>query len=338
MKAHLKIITDKKIWEKFLLSITPISLFQSFNFGESEKKQGVIVYRLGFYQQSKLQGIAQIFQIKSKRGNFLHLRGGPVFKDYTKFKLFFPQLKRFAREKKADFLRISPPILVSDTKSSKVINKLGFKDVPIPLLDAEIAWMLNLKPSEEELLKQMRKTTRYLIKKAMRMRITVTKSREISACQDLLKLYQKMTREKGIVPHQGILQEFIQFKKDDQALIFRAYYQNKLMGAALIIFYQDEAIYHHSAHIKDNQIPASYLIQWEAIKEAKKRNKKKYNFFGIEPEGNPKHPWYGLSLFKKGFGGKMRQFIQAKDYPLTLFYYKTYLIETIRRIRRYKSL
>ena len=79
-------------------------------------------------------------------------------------------------------------------------------------------------------------------------------------------------------------------------------------------------------------------MQWNAIQEAKKRGKSHYNFWGVEPTGNPKHPWFGLSLFKKGFGGNLRQFTGANDIPLKRRYHITRTFEIIRRIKRYKSL
>ena len=43
---------------------------------------------------------------------------------------------------------------------------------------------------------------------------------------------------------------------------------------------------------------ASYLLQWNAILEAKKRGLSWYDLGGIDPEGNP-----GVYHFKKGLGG-----------------------------------
>jgi lipid II:glycine glycyltransferase (peptidoglycan interpeptide bridge formation enzyme) len=102
------------------------------------------------------------------------------------------------------------------------------------------------------------------------------------------------------------------------------------LSAALIIFYNYQAIYHHSASI-EQKIPVNYLLQWEIIKEAKKRGKKIYNMWGICPEDKRRHPWKGLTLFKKGFGGRIVEYLHAQDYPLSSFYCTTYIIECLRK-------
>lgn len=338
MKLQIRPITNKSLWENFYLYSPFASIFQSWNMGEAEKQRGEEIERIGFYKGEKLQGIAQMFFIRAKRGYFLHVRGGPLFKNWQDFPNFFPLLKSYAKEKRAIFIRISPPILISEAEKAAIIDQLGFKDAVIPFLDAEASWVLNLERSSEEILKNMRKTTRYLIKKAKKKGVVVEKSQSIKAVKTLLKLYNIMVREKGIVPHQGIIEEFAEFVKDGQALVLLGFYKRRLLGAALIIFYRNEGIYHHSAHLRSEEdVPVSYLLQWEAICESQRRGKKWYNFWGIEPTGNPNHPWAGLSQFKKGFGGNLRQFIRAKDYSLSPFYFITFLVEKIRLIKRYKT-
>lgn len=337
MSYRIQLISDRFIWEKFNLSLLYPSIFQSWDMGEANIKSGEKTERLGFYQDNNLLGIAQVNLVFAKRGRFIHLRGGPGFHKWTDFPFFLKHLTDYALKKNVVFIRISPPILKEDTQDTAVITQLGFKDVPIPLLDAEVSWILDLDKNEDELLMKMRKTTRYLIRKARKLGVVVTKCTNNRGINKLLTLYQKMVREKGIVAHKGILEEFQEFQKRDQAVIFLGSHQDQVLGAALILFYGDEAIYHHSAHIR-NEIPVSYLMQWEAIKEAKLRGKKVYNFWGIEPTGNLHHPWAGLSAFKKGFGGNIRQFIRAKDYVLSPLYLKTWVIESLVRIRRYKTL
>lgn len=76
-----------------------------------------------------------------------------------------------------------------------------------------------------------------------------------------------------------------------------------------------------------------YLLLWSAIQEAKKRNISLFNFWGvIKDTDSHKHPWYGLSQFKKGFGGEEREFLHAQDIPLSMGYWKTYCIESASKL------
>ena len=61
---------------------------------------------------------------------------------------------------------------------------------------------------------------------------------------------------------------------------------------------------------------ASYALQWEAIKRAKKRGCAEYDMFGVAPKPDPSHPMYGLYRFKSGFGGRMFHRMGCWDFPL----------------------
>jgi peptidoglycan pentaglycine glycine transferase (the first glycine) len=121
----------------------------------------------------------------------------------------------------------------------------------------------------------------------------------------------------------------------NQAILTLGYAGDELIAGALIIFYGNQAIYHHGAS-KQSKIPVTYALQWHAILEAKKRGLKWYNFYGIAPENKPNHPWSGLTLFKKGFGGSEIRYMHAHDYPISPWYIVPSTIESIRtKLRGY---
>jgi lipid II:glycine glycyltransferase (peptidoglycan interpeptide bridge formation enzyme) len=76
-------------------------------------------------------------------------------------------------------------------------------------------------------------------------------------------------------------------------------------------------------------------LQWEAIKEAKSRGCKIYDFWGYtDPKKYPKHPWAGPTLFKMGFGGYNKEYMKAQDLPLCKRYRLIYFFEKLRKIKR----
>ena len=112
-----------------------------------------------------------------------------------------------------------------------------------------------------------------------------------------------------------------------------------------MVFWQNMGFYHHGASLsKYKNVPVSYLLQWEAIKEAKRKGCQIYNFWGIANEKskiknqkskiNKKHPWWGLTLFKMGFGGYKKEYVRTQDLLLSSRYYLTYIFEKLRRIKR----
>lgn len=322
-------INKKKEWEDFLEKQEFFPLFQSWDWGEVQKKLGFEIEKIGIFDQEKIVGIALIVDVIAKRGHYLHVRHGPVFSDFRKneFKFFMQYLITRAKEKGAAFIRLSP-LIAKEKVGEDVFRKFKFIKSPIHNMDAQTCWVLDITKPEEQLLKEMRKTTRYLIRKGTSSGLKIVKARNVSDIKFFLNLYKKTAKKHGFVPHQGIAEEFVIFKKDNQAELFLSKFKNKVISGALVIFCQNQAIYHHGASDeKYEKLSPSYLLQWEAILEAKKRGKRWYNFWGIAPPSSKNHPWQGLTLFKTGFGGEVREFVPSHDLPLSPWYWKTYFIE-----------
>jgi lipid II:glycine glycyltransferase (peptidoglycan interpeptide bridge formation enzyme) len=332
MKTSLQIIEikNKREWEGFIFKYAPQSLFQSWSW--SQIQNGNMVWNLGLYDKEILKGIAFVIKVVARRGTFLHIRHGPILAEWNEKYLteLFKYIKEIAKHQKAVFIRISP-LIENSSDHNALLARLGFADAPIHQMDGEYCWVLDLDKPEEILLAAMRKTTRYLIRQAQKMGVVIQKSTNEKDIDAFLKLYSSTAKRQQFVPHKGIQEEFHEFLKEDNILLFNGYYQKAYLSGALILFYNHQAIYHHSASMQQ-KIPVNYVLQWEAIKEAIKRGKKVYNFWGIAPENNKRHPWAGLSLFKKGFGGRLIEYIHAKDLPLSPKYCATYGFETIRKI------
>src|SRR3989338_3188747 len=182
----------------------------------------------------------------------------------------------------------------------------------------------------------MRKTTRYTIKKMEKEGVLITQSTDPAAMEQFWSIYEATFERQQFTPFSKtyLQTEFELYSKDDQAVFFFGAYKGEVVAAAIIIFYNGQAFYHHSGSRAGAGSNVSYLLQWRVIQEAKRRGRTLYNFWGIAPEDQPGHAWAGLSLFKKGFGGFAEAYLHAKEKPLTTRYALNYAIETVRRMRR----
>jgi lipid II:glycine glycyltransferase (peptidoglycan interpeptide bridge formation enzyme) len=351
-------ITDKKTWEEFLEKCKEKTFLQSFNWGEFNKTMGNKIWRFGLFQiaNGKLQienliGVALIIKISAKRGTFLFVPHGPIMKfDVRSSKLevlrnFLNELKKLAKEEKCDFIRIAP-ILEKNEENERIFKELGFREAPIHI-HPEITWELDISKSEDEILKGMRKTTRYLIRQALKNKeIEILKSEKIEDLEEFNKIYQETAKRHRFVPFsfEYLKNEFLAFKGDKQILIILGKYRDEVVSGGIFVFWQNIGFYHHGASSQKYQkIPVSYLMIWEAIKEAKNRGCEKFNFWGIAPISSDfelrtsnfwKHPWAGLTLFKMGFGGEKKEYIKTQDFPISKKYWICYLVEKIRRKKR----
>lgn len=321
----LKEINEKTVWEDFLGKIEEKTFLQSWNWGEFQKELGNKIWRFGVYEK-ELIGVSLVVKIKARRGTFLFLPHGPLCLEKKKevLSLIIEKLKK----EKVDFIRIAP--LWEESK--KTIFK-DFRPAPIHM-HPEITWVLDITPSEEKLLIGMRKTTRYLIKQGIKNGdLEISKSKDIKTFNDL---YLKVAKRHNFVPFslEFLKKQFSIFSSDNQIEMFLGKYKDEVLASAIVVYWQDKAFYHHGATAV-SKIPASYLLQWEAIKEAKKRGCKEYNFWGVVPEeASRNHPWRGLTLFKKGFGGCMKKYVKTQDLVLNKKYWINWTIEKIRHRKR----
>ncbi len=332
MSLTWKRIDDPAVWELFVLRYSPNALFQSWMWGEVQVRLGVLLTRHGLYEDGELIGVMQLAKVNAKRGSFLHVRHGPIFaKNSLKvWKSAQHYLTDLAKKEGCFFVRISP-LLLPSPQVQEILDSLHMRPAAIHRMDGEYCWVLDLDPTEDQLLSSMRKTTRYEIRKAEKDGVKITKTTDPKNLREFFNLYTATSKRQGFVPHTGIQEEFEVFAKKNQAVLYIGKVNKETVAAALILYYGNQAIYHHGASIY-SKAPVSSALQWEAIRDAKKRGMKVYNFWGIAPENSANHPWRGITLFKKGFGGRNIEYIHAQDLVVSPLYIIPRTIEMVRRI------
>lgn len=332
---QIKEIADKQLWESFLLSCDNPPFLQSWNAANQGKALGEDSVKLGIYADNSLKGVALVTLVRAKRGNFLYLPYGPVLKEFDEDLIcsLTTYLSKWGREEGFDFIRMAPYLERSEPVE-KIFASLGYRIAPIHML-SETVWKLDLSPTEDELLMNMRKTTRNLIRRAIKDGVAVSKSTNSEDIDAFVKLMNETHKRHHFVPYPSELyyKQVEAFKADDEVVVFRGIHDKQTIASSIVMYYGNAASYHHGASTP-SKVPVAYLIQWEAIREAKRRGCKEYSFWGIVETDDKNHPFYGITKFKKGFGGEVRHLIFAQDYPLSKKYYLTYLIETARRIKR----
>ncbi|EKD62982.1 MAG: methicillin resistance protein [uncultured bacterium] len=332
-------INDQKVWDGFVVSTQPQSFLQSWNWGETNSKLGKQVWRLGYYDKKTLVGVCMAIMESAKRGPHLLVPGGPVinWKNKKLVDIFVESVNNLARKERVWFVRFRPELL-DNSRHRSLMKSLGFVVSPMHL-HAQNTWVLDISRSEDEIMSGMRKTTRYLIRQAIGLddlKVTFSNSNQnVSVLGQLQK--ETASRHRFVGFSQTLFKaQMDTFGGDEQAFLFVCYHRSIPLNAAIIIFYNDIAYYHHSAStLKFPKTPSSYLLQWEIIKEAKRRGCRKYNLWGIAPTDDPNHRFYGVTVFKKGFGGLRVDWLPAFDIPLSSFYWLTHFFEKIRKkVRR----
>jgi len=370
-------IQNKEEWEGFLLkgeesklSSSPFAVareceektfLSSWNWGGFNSMMGNKIWRLGIFEGAKLLSVALVVKMVAKRGTFLLVPHGPniisnfqfLISKHEILRTLLDKLKTIAREENVDFIRISP-IWERNEENNEVFKSLKFEEAPLHI-HPEASWKLDIRPSEEELLMQMRKTTRYLIRQAEKNKdIEIFQSSKIEDVETFNNLYHEVVKLQHFVPfsYDYLKNEFLAFTPGSQISLFFGKYKGDynppttsshslrerapIIASAFIIFWSKIGFYHHAALLpKFHKIPIAYSLLWEVIKEAKKRGCDFFDFWGyVDPFKNPKHPWAGPTLFKMGFGGRPYEYVKTQDLPLSNKYWLTFLFEKIRKTKR----
>lgn len=182
--------------------------------------------------------------------------------------------------------------------------------------------VLDISGSEEEILAQMKQKTRYNIRLAEKKGVTV---KVLDDAEVLFELLQKTAkRDKGYAPHpKSYYVKMVEILgKSDAVHIFVAEHEGDVLAAILVGFSGNTAIYLHGGFDETKRsLMAPYLCQWEAIKYAKSKGKKYYDFWGVAETDDSRDPWAGISRFKEGFGGEKVIFPGGYDLVLSKFWY-----------------
>lgn len=338
---HVSHITDYNQWERFVKAQPFPQFVQSPTYIEFYKAMGENGHIFGIFDEAKqLIGGCLAVTTHAKRGNFLYIPYGPYLpsqKTQQALELLTQTIATYGKEQGFHFIRMSP--FIDNTPAQQALfAKVGYTKAPMHVL-AETTWLLDITKPEDELLMDMKKNHRNLIRRCEREGVTITTHSDVASLNDLHTLMDITAKRHGFQPFSRsyIEQEFAAFAARDEALVYKAYLPTgELDAVSIIMFYENMASYRHSGSLNQNKkLPTSYVIQWEAIKEAKRRGMRYYNFWGVAPEdASPSHPFFGIRHFKKGFGGFQKDVIECQDYPLESRYYLTKLFETVRKWRR----
>lgn len=353
--------SDKREWDDFLSRQAWRPFLQSWTMGEVYRDIGQTPVRIVASDEKGVRAICFGHVVSARRGKHLSIPYGPVFaQDFTAAKRepllsgLFAALRDAAKMSGCTFIRMSPFLTLNDGAALlSDLKKSGVKAVTSPLhLLAEHVWYLPLKTEngatrgEEEILMQMRKTTRNLVRRAERDGVTIERSSEPEKdLEHFLRLHEETRRRHGFTPYTGTFfrSQVKRFSARQECSVYLARFQGEVIAASVHMHAFGETSYHHGASSGAHQkIPASHLLQWTAIRDALKRGDRIYNFWGIAPldAGGAvagklhSHPFGGVTLFKTGFGGTLLNLMHCTDIPASAGYWLTYAFETIRKWRR----
>ena len=185
--------------------------------------EGEAVKYLGLYDGEKLIGTAIVIRKDARRGRYYEIPGGPVMNwdgPIKPIRFFCDEIKALAAKDKCVFVRIRPNIANTE-KHRETAKKAGLIPAPM-LLHAENTIILDLTKSDDELLTEMRRQTRYEVRRAQKMGIEVTFDTSKYAFTDFYQIQLETAKRQNFIPS---TQTFIEAQHEafgDAARIYTA--------------------------------------------------------------------------------------------------------------------
>ena len=336
MKIELRDATSKKEWDKFVTSHAEANFLQSWDFYEFHKARGEEIIRRVAEKDGKIVAAYAGEVEHAKRGRHMAIAGGPIldWSDKKVVKAVFDDIKAQGKALNCVFVRVRPQC-ENEEKNVKIFRCLGLKKAPM-YLSVEFAGVLDLNKSEEEIMVGMRQRLRRALRKGAKNNITIEKSTDPKDIHTFYEIQLQTAKRHDFYAFSEdfLTKQFEAFAPNGEAVLYTAKHDGEILAQNFMIFYGNEASYHYGVSSElGTQLSGAPLLHMEAMRDARERGIKRYSFWGIVGENDTKHRFYGVSVFKRGFGVDELKYLPAQDMILKPFQYytKTWVIETIRR-------
>lgn len=321
-------------WEKIVEKYPEANFLQSPGYEKMNELLGNKVIREDFTGT----GHALMVIRDAKRGRYLEIPCGPLidWSNRTAVKAAFERIAKIAEREKCVFVRVRPQLL-STPKNIKILTDLGLKKSPMHLA-AEHTVMIDLRKSTDELLADMRRQTRYEVRRSAKLKIEVEKYNSDEIFREFHKVQADTAKRQNFVPPnlKTLLAEKNAFGNNIDIYIAKTL-EGSPIAYGMIIKTGKEGDYYEAASTELNRkLPGAYALLWQVMQDLKNEGYERFNLWGIAPAGQPNHRYAGVTTFKTGFGGEVVEYVPAHDMVINkLGYMKDLIVETARKKRRH---
>lgn len=235
-----------------------------------------------------------------------------------------PDIKKLSailKEYKIRSVSVEPDSSVEQKKFTVWIKKLA-KNITINKTNflPTKTIHIDLTGSEDEIFKRFSEAKRRAVRRAQKNNLQIYKSTNIN---ELIKIKNKSSGFLGFITTTSIDKLWPIFAPNHAAILLASsssvsrvpsglrtstcHVSQNIIGGVLLLFWQTTAYYWIAGASREGKkLFAPTLLVWEALKLAKNRGCKQFDFVGIWDERMPNkfHDWKGFTKFKDGFGGK----------------------------------
>jgi len=360
---------ESSVWNSLISRLPNPHFLQTYEWGQVKAKYGWQPIYLIWDETGKMKeerslpsfdfhpsAAALILKRQILRNGFaarlsiLYTPKGPLL-DWTNEALrnrVLNDLESFAKKQGAIFLKMDPDVILGtgiplsnddlvDSGGQAVMSELkrkGWRDSS-DQIQFKNTVLIDLTPSQDEMLSRMKQKTRYNIRLAQKKGVTL----RVGTQKDfgmLHKMYAETSVRDGFVIrdedyYQTVWKLFIESSEPTCEPLL-AEVESQPVAAIFVFYFARRAyyVYGMSRGLHREKMP-TYLLQWEAMKRAKAKGCNVYDLWGAPDVFDESDSMWGVYRFKEGLGGKVVRALGAWDFAPNPLWYRTYS-EIIPRI------
>lgn len=250
-------------------------------------------------------------------------------------------LQTFARKQGAIFLKMDPDVVLGmrvpqgeddfiENSGQVVMSELkrrgwGYSSDQIQFKNTVL---IDLNPSEEELLARMKQKTRYNIRLAEKKSLVLRVGNQADFGM-LYKMYAETSVRDGfVIRDEGYYKtvwNLFMSSNEPTCEPLIAEVSHEPVAAIFVFYFAGRAYYVYGmSRDRHREKMPTYLLQWEAIKRAKAKGCGVYDLWGAPDVFDESDSMWGVYRFKEGLGGKVVLTLGAWDFAPNPFWYKLY--------------
>jgi len=279
----------------------------------------------------------------AKRLSILYSPKGPLL-DWTNESLrerVLKDLQSYAKKQGAIFLKMDPEVVlgrgvpfsegdVPENGGQTVMSDLKRRgwEYASDQIQFKNTVLIDLNPTEDEILARMKQKTRYNIRLAEKKGVSL----RVGTSDDLPVLYamyaETSVRDGFVIRDEGYYKTvWSLFMNSDEPTCepIIAEVDGEPVAAIFVFYCAGRAyyVYGMSRNVHREKMP-TYLLQWEAMKRAKARGCTAYDLWGAPDVFDESDSMWGVYRFKEGLGGQVVRTLGAWDFAPSPLWYTMY--------------
>lgn len=324
-------ITDPRAWNDIVRSLPYSHVLQSWEWGEFKQRYGWKAERLVFEKE----GVVAAAQVLARRARplplyLLYVPKGPLldYRDRPLRQAVLEALVAYARKQRAIFIKIDPDVVVEDGlpgAGEATDDPLGLAFTgdlqaggwrfSADQIQFRNTVQVDLAREEEALLAAMKQKTRYNVRLADRRGVRIRPG-DSDDLEMLFWMYAETAERDDFLirPLDYYRDAWGTFMEAGLAQALIAEHDGQAIAAVILFFFQDRVWYMYGASRNERrELMPNHLLQWEAMRWAKRQGYAVYDFWGAPNEFVEDDPMWGVWRFKAGFGGRIVRHVGAWD-------------------------